>query len=184
MAGIDELLGASGVIEQLLLWNVVSQVVTALMSPAFNALQQDTLKAHPNMVITPDVLARAVVQTFMDKAAAMEEAAKSGLDASRFGVLLKLAEVRLTPADLAEAVLRSYLDSAQAESEARDQGVTADRFRTMTLLAGDGIGPQQAAEARRRGLIKADGMGPDATSYAQAIAESRLHNKWGRFSSS
>ena len=179
MAGISELLGANGVIEQLLLWNVVGQVMQAMMSPAFLNLQQDALARHPDMVITPEVLARAVVQTFMGHDDAVKEAAKSGIDASRFDILVKLADVRLSPADLAEAVLRSYLDDAQAKREAKEQGITADRFNTLTLLAGDGIGPQQAAEARRRGIIKAHGKGPDSTSFDQAIAESRLHNKWG-----
>ena len=179
MAGIGDLLGQNGVIEQLLLWNVVGQVVTNLMSPAFTALQQDAMRSHPNMVITPDILARAVVGTFMDKASAELEAEKSGIDNSRFDILLKLQEVRLQPADLAEAVLRSYLTHAEGESQARLQGVTPDRFTTMTLLAGDGIGPQQAAEALRRKLIGKSGKGPDSTSYDQAIAESRLHNKWG-----
>lgn len=178
MAGIEELLGASGVIEQMLLWNVVGQVVTSLMSPAFNSLQQDVLSKHPNVIITPDVLARAVTQTFMPKIEAVKEAAKSGLDADRFDILLELADVRLSPQDLAEAVLRSYETKDAAEAEAKLQGVTPARFNTMTLLAGDGIGPEQAAEALRRGYIKKDGTGPDSTSYEQAIAESRLHNKW------
>lgn len=178
MSVIEDILGSSGVIEQLLLWNVVGQVVSTLMSPAFNALQQDALHDHPNMVITPDILARAVQGTFMDKVKATDEAKRSGIDAERFDVLLDLAMVRIQPADLAEAVLRSYLSHGDAEHEARLQGVTADRFATMTLLAGDGIGPQQAAEALRRGYIKDRGTGPDSTSYEQAIAESRLHNKW------
>jgi hypothetical protein len=177
--GIDELLGSNGIVTQLLLWGVVNQVVGTMLSPAFNALQQDALAKHPDMVLTPEVLARAVVQTFMGEAEAAAEAAKSGTDASRFAVLLKLADVRLAPADLAEAVLRSYLDGAEAAAEARKQGVTADRFDTLTLLAGDGIGPEQAATALRRGIIKRGGMGPKSTSYDQAIAESRLHNKWG-----
>lgn len=179
MPGLDDLLGASGVIEQLLLWNVVGQVVSAMMSPAFQALQQDTMKEHPNMVLSPDVLANAVVRTFMERAAAENEAARSGTDNARFNVLVDLATVRISPADLAEAVLRSYEELGAAEEEARKQGVTPDRFRVMTLLAGDGIGPQQAAEALRRKLIKPSGKGPDSVSYEQAIAESRLHNKWG-----
>jgi len=179
MSGISDLLGANGVIEQLLLWNVVGQVMQAMMSPAFTNLQQDALARHPDLVITPEVLARAVVQTFMTEHAAIAEASKSGIDADRFAVLVKLAEQRLSPADLAEAVLRDYLQHDAAAHEAREQGITSDRFNTMTLLAGDGIGPQQAAEARRRGIIDAHGRGPDSTSYDQAISESRLHNKWG-----
>src|SRR5579864_371119 len=145
MAGIDDLLGSNGVITQLVLWNVVGQVMSTMMQPAFNALQQDVLKEHPNMVITPDVLARAVAQSMMTKAAAVAEAEKSGLDQSRFDILLQLADIRLSPQDLAEAVLRSYVDLGSAEGEAKLQGITKDRFTTLTLLAGDGIGPQQAA---------------------------------------
>lgn len=179
MPGIGDLLGANGVIEQLLLWNVVGQVVSTMMSPAFTALQQDSLKSHPDMVIAPEVAARAVVQTFMDKAAAEAEAAKSGINASRFDILLELAQVRITPADLAEAVLRSYVTHSDGEARAARQGIDAGEFKTLTLLAGDGIGPQQAAEALRRKIIDERGTGPDSTSYEQAIAESRLHNKWG-----
>lgn len=178
MSAIGDLVGESGVIKQLFLYNVLGQVATSMMSPAFNALLQDAQHEHPNMVLTPDVLARAVVQTFMDKAAAIDEAKRSGIDESRFTVMLDLAQVRLQPADLAEAVLRSYLAEADASEQAKLQGVTADRFKTMTLLAGDGIGPEQAAEALRRKYIAKDGKGPDSTSYTQAIAESRLHNKW------
>lgn len=179
MAGFGDIGGAFAYLESFFLWQIVGQVASTMLSPAFNALQQDALKTHPNMVLTPDILARAVVQTFMDKAAAQDEAARSGIDAGRFDTMLKLAEVRLQPADLAEAVLRSYLAKDQAQAEARLQGLTPDRFDTMTLLAGDGIGPQQAAEALRRGYINQKGMGPASTSYDQAIAESRLHNKWG-----
>lgn len=179
MAGFGDIGGAFAYLESFFLWQIVGQVASTMLSPAFNALQQDALKAHPNMVLTPDILARAVVQTFMSKADAKAEAAKSGIDGSRFDLMLKLADVRLTPADLATAVLRSYESKASAVEQAKLQGVSPDRFHTMTLLAGDGIGPQQAAEALRRKFIHRHGMGPDSTSFDQAIAESRLHNKWG-----
>lgn len=180
MPGIDELLGSNGVVTQLLLWGVVNQVVGTMLSPAFTALQQDAMAKHPDMVLTPEVLARAVVQTFIPEGEAFLEARKSGTDADRFRLLLDMAQVRLSPENLAEAVLRSYLDDAEAAAEARKQGVTRDRFGTLKLLAGDGIAPEQAAEALRRGIIKRTGKGPDSVSYEQAIAESRLHDKWGQ----
>lgn len=179
MASFGDIGGAFAYLESFFVWQIVGQVASTMLNPAFNALQQDALKQHPNMVLTPDILARAVVQTFLDKAEAESEAAKSGIDANRFDTLLKLADVRLSPADLALAVLRSYETDEAAKAEARLQGVTPERFNVMKLLSGDAIGPQQAAEARRRGFIKPHGMGPDSTSYDQAIAESRLHNKWG-----
>lgn len=178
MSAIGDLVGESGIIKQFFLYNIIGQVATSMMSPAFTALLQDSQHSHPNMVLTPDVLARAVIQTFMDKATAADEARKSGIDENRFSLMLDLAQIRLAPADLAEAVLRSYLKPGEAETQAKLQGVTPDRFKTLTLLAGDGIGPEQAAEALRRGYIHERGTGPDSTSYEQAIAESRLHNKW------
>lgn len=178
MAGFGDIGGAFAYLESFFLWQIVGQVASTMLNPAFNALQQDALKAHPNMVLTPEILARAVVQTFMNKAEAQHEATKSGIDASRFETLLRLAEVRLTPAELAEAVLRSYETKEEAVGQAKLWGVTPDRFDTMTLLAGDAIGPQQAAEALRRGIIHHHGTGPESTSYDQAIAESRIHNKW------
>ena len=179
MAGFGDVLGKNGVVEQLLLYNVAGEVVSAMGQPAFTALLQDVQAKHPNVVLPPDVLARAVAFAFVSEAAAKADAAKSGMDASRFDLLRALAEVRIPPADLAEAVLRSYMAKGAAETEALHQGVTSERLSILTLLAGDGIGPQQAAEALRRGIIEASGMGPDSISYDQAIAESRLHDKWG-----
>lgn len=178
MAGMNDLFGKGGAVEQLMLWNTAGQVISTIGQPAFTALLQDVMAKHPNQALTPDVLARAVVQTFIKATDAKSEAAKSGMDASRFDIMLKLAQVRIQPADLAEAYLRSYKDLASAEAEAAEQGVDAERFAILALLAGDGIGPQQAAMARRRGIIGDSGTGPGSTSYEQAIAESRLHNKW------
>lgn len=178
MSGISDLIGRNGVVEQLVLWNVIGKVMDAMMSPAFIALQQDVLKAHPNAVLTPDILARAVAQQFIGKAAAEAEAAKSGMDAARFDLMVKLADVRLSPEDLALAVLRSAMPEGAAEAEAAKQGVTPDRFSVLKNLAGDAPGPQQLAEAARRKLIRIDGRGPGAVSYEQGIAESRLHDKW------
>ena len=178
MAGISDLLGRNGIIEQMVLYNVVGKVIDAMMSPAFITLQQDVLKDHPGAVLEPAVLARAVVQEFMTKAAAEAEAAKSGIDASRFDILTKLADIRLSPADLALAVLRSYMPEAEAEQEAAKQGFTASRFRILKDLSGDAPGPGQLAAAARRKIIPVDGRGPAAVTFAQGIAESRLHDKW------
>ena len=179
MAGFSGLFGKDGAIEQLVVWQCIGQVISAMGQPGFTALLQKVQEQHPNVVLAPDVLARGVVAAFVTEAAARSDAAKSGIDADRFELLVKMAKVRISPGDLAEAVLRSYMPKDAADKEAQNQGVTPERLSILTLLAGDGIGPQQAAEALRRGIIKAEGRGPDSTSYRQAIAESRLHDKWG-----
>lgn len=179
MAGIGDLFGPNGILEQLLLWGVVNQVISVAGGPYFTALQQDMAARNPDVVLTPELVAQAAARHFMDAAAARSEGARSGIDAARMNVLLDMATVRLTPADLATAVLRSYMSLADAEAQARPQGIDAGQLAIMRDLAGDAPGPQQLAEALRRGIIKAAGRGPGSTSYEQGIAETRLHDKWG-----
>lgn len=179
MAGLSDLLGRGGAVEQLLLWGVVNQVVQALGSPAFIALTQDVSAAHPELVLTPAVLADAVARHLISEATAAAEARASGVNPSRFAILRELATVRISPADLAEAVLRSYMTEAAAQAEAAPQGIDPGRLKILTDLAGDAPGPQDLAVALRRGIIAAHGRGETSTSYEQGIAETRLHDKWG-----
>jgi hypothetical protein len=179
MAGLGDLFGHSGVLEQLVVWGMLNQAVGAATDPALTALKQDVDQKRPVLVLDPVTLADMAVRGMATVEAARADAAKSGIDAARFDQLLALHTVRLSPADLAEAVLRSYVTEGQAHAQVKPQGVSAADFAVLTQLAGDGISPQDAARALLRGLIHAAGKGADATSYEQAIAESRLHDKWG-----
>lgn len=174
-----DFLGRNGLLEQLVLWGTVNQMLSISEGPALAKLGQDMNAAHPLLVLPPTTLADAAVRGMASMAEATADAAKSGIDAARFEQLVQLATVRIPPADLATAVLRSYLTEAQGQAQAEPQGITAEQFTVLTQLAGDGIAPQDAVRALLRGLIEETGTGPGATSYAQAIAESRLHNKWG-----
>jgi hypothetical protein len=178
MGGISDLIGSGGFIEQMLLWGIVNQVVSSLAAPALLVLQQDIAADHPEMVTDPGTLAELVAREMITAAAARTEAARSGLTASRFDLLAELATIRIAPADLATAVLRSYLTNAQAQAQATPQGITPDMFSVLVNLQGDAPGPQELAQALRRGIIEATGTGVASTSFAQGIAESRLHNKW------
>ena len=129
--------------------------------------------------LPPANLAQAVEHNLTPEGPAAQQAALQGIDAHWFGVLRELERVRLQPSDLAEAVLRSYLTDAEAQAQATPQGVTPAMLRVLADLAGDAPGPQQAVEALLRKIIPRDGTGANSISYVQAIAESRLHNKWG-----
>jgi hypothetical protein len=179
MAGLGDLFGRNGLLEQLLVWGVFNQVIGAATDPALTALKQDVDAAHPVLVLDPVTLADMAVRGMATVEAARADAAKSGINAKRFDQLLDLHRVRLSPADLAEAVLRSYVTEGEAHAQVKPQGVSAADFSVLTNLAGDGISPQDAARALLRGLIHEAGKGVDSTSYEQAIAESRLHDKWG-----
>lgn len=179
MAGLGDLFGKNGLLEQLLVWGVANQVISTSIDPALTALKQDVDAAHPVLVLPPTTLADLAVRGMATVEAARADAAKSGIDAERFAQLLDLQTVRLPPAALADAVLRSYQTQAQALSQVKPQGYTAEQFGVMVDLAGDGIAPQDAVHALLRELIPQAGKGAGAISYEQAIAESRLHDKWG-----
>lgn len=179
MAGISDLFGRNGVLEQLFLWAVVNQAVSASIQPALTLLQQDVSAKHPVNVLDPATLADLAARGIVTVDAGKSEAARSGVNAGRFADLLTMHTVRLSPGDLATAVLRSYLTTSQAEAIARPQGVDPAMLSVLTGLAGDALGPDQLVQALRRGIVPRSGTGPKEVSYQQGIAESRLHDKWG-----
>lgn len=179
MAGLSDLIGANGVIEQLFLWGVVNQVISAMTQPAFLLLAQEAAAAHPEQLIDPATLAALTVRSMLDPAAAITEAAKSGISAPRFELLAKLAQTRVGPGDLATAVLRSYISKDNAHAAAALEGMAPGELDLLINLAGDAPGPQQLTQALLRGIIPADGAGAGSVSYKQGIAETRLHDKWG-----
>lgn len=178
MAGLTDLLGKHGALEQLLLWGLVNQVLSTASQPALTALLQDVQSRNPDQALDPTVAAEAAARGLLGKGQAAAEAAKGGMDAARFALLSELHAVRLSPAELATAILRSYMTRSEAVSEAKPQGVTPAQLDILTALAGDAPGPQQLAQALRRGLIPEAGSGANAVTFEQGIRESRLHDKW------
>lgn len=179
MAGLSDLFGRHGVIEQLVLWGMLQQILGAAEAPYLTTLQQDVQHAHPALALAPELAAELAVRGMLTEGQAVDEAARGGIDAARFAVMLDRARVRIPPGDVATAILRSYMTQGEGEAEVKPQGVDPGRLAILRNLAGDAIGPQQAVEALLRGIIAAGGRGPASTSYEQAIAESRLHDKWG-----
>lgn len=179
MAGISDLFGRNGVLEQLVLWQVLGQVVGASLSPGLELVQQDVMSAHPVTVIDPATAADLAARGIITVTTAEHEAARSGLAGGRFADLLALHTVRLSPGDLATAVLRAYLTKGEADAIAKPQGYTPEMMTVLTDLAGDALGPDQLVVALRRGIIPATGRGAGSVSYEQGIAETRLHDKWG-----
>src|SRR5258708_15211232 len=178
MAGLGELFGKNGPLEQLVLWNVRGQVISTVLGPALTQLQQDVDADHRVTALDPGTAADLAARGIITVQAGGAEAARSGVDSHRWGELLDLHTVRLAPTDLATAVLRSYLTLPAAEAAAAPQGVTPAMLKVLVELAGDAPGPQQLAEGLRRGLVPRKGSGPQSVSFQQGIAEGRLANKW------
>ncbi len=179
MPAFSELFGKNSVIEQLLLWGLLNQVVSATSGPALTALQQDLAAKHPNVALGAETAAEAAGRGIWGEGQAAKEATLTGIDAERFRLLAELRKVRLSPGDLAMAQLRHIIDQGEADAQAKPQGYTPEMMRVLTDLAGDALGPEQLAEAARRRIIPEHGTGEGSVSFEQGIAEGRLHDKWG-----
>jgi hypothetical protein len=135
MASFSDVFGEGSVAYQLFVWGIANQVLQALAAPGFTELE-----------------------TIVNAAAPVQP---------------------LSAADSATAANRSFMSLADAQAEAAKQGINATRFAIMQHLAGNAPAPEELAEALRRGIIPADGSGPDAVTFLQGIAEGNLLDKWG-----
>lgn len=94
------------------------------------------------------------------------------------GVNAEMQAVPLSPAVLADLVVRNVMSMADAESYAKQSGVSPEDFARMVKNAGEPPSPQEMLAAFRRGLVPLHGRGADEVSVEQAIAESRLYDKY------
>lgn len=93
-------------------------------------------------------------------------------------VIKDLAKLWPTPVDALDAALKGQITPAEGEALYTKLGGDAQFYTWLLDSQGSGPTPLQAAEWARRGIIPWDGTGPGATSYAQAVKESRYRDKW------
>lgn len=90
----------------------------------------------------------------------------------------KLPLTPLSPALLADLVVRAGIDQDSARDYAAQSGIAGKDFDRMVHNAGEAPSLTELIELLRRGLIEHSGRGPDAVTFEQGVAESRLFNKW------
>lgn len=104
-----DLFGKGSAAEQLFVWGVLSQVIAALLSPAFRELEQLVNHVAPNQLLTPADVATAINRSFMTRAEGITEANGSGVDEARLAILQHLAGNAPAPEELAAALRRSII---------------------------------------------------------------------------
>lgn len=165
MAGIGDLLGKGSVAEQLLVWGLMNQAIGAAAAPYFSQLQQDVSERNPVIPLSPGDLADAVVRNYMSLADATQEAAKSGLDAERFAVMVPLHGDAPGPQQLAEALLRGIIPAAGDGPQAVSfiQGIREGRLNDKWAPVIQGLtqailsAPDAASAVVRNFMTAADG---------------------------
>src|SRR6266568_3882739 len=178
MPGLGDLFGKGSIAEQIFVWGVLNQVVTALASPYFTELTYFVNEHHQVTELPPSQLAELVTREFITAGEGKAGAAKAGLDGTKFDQLGEAARPSVAPADLAQLVVRNFMPRAEAHTEAAKSGLSAGRLDELIKIAADAPAPGDLAVALRRKVIPADGTADGPPSFAQGIREGRLADKY------
>jgi hypothetical protein len=93
-------------------------------------------------------------------------------------VIKALAKLWPTPVDALNAALKGQVTDAEGQRLYELLGGDLQFYTWLRDTEGEGPTPLQAADWARRGIIPWEGTGPQVTSYAQAVRESRFRDKW------
>lgn len=163
MAGLGDLFGSGGTIEQLFIWGLLNQIISDAGTPALELLQQKVNAAHPDMPLAPPDLADAAVRNYIPFDEAAAQAALSGLNTSRFQTMVHLHGDAPAPGDLATALRRELIPEkgTGAGAVSFDQGIRegrlADKWTDMIKhLAVQWPSPTDALDAALQGQLPED----------------------------
>lgn len=176
MSGLGDLLGKGGVAEQLVVWGVMNQALGAALAPYISQLTQDVNARTPVEPLSPSDLADAVVRNYMTITEATAEAAKSGITAKDFAVMVPLHADAPGPQQLATALLRGIIAEAGGGPDATtfEQGIRESRLGgkwapMIKALSAAVLSAPDAASAVVRGFLsEADGQAEAAKSGVSA----------------
>ena len=93
-------------------------------------------------------------------------------------VIKDLAMLWPTPVDALDAALKGQITPDEGLALYQKLGGDPQFYTWLLDSQGSGPTPLEAADWARRGIISWDGTGPEVTSYAQAVKESRYRDKW------
>lgn len=109
MADWGALFGKESAVQQLFMWSVLNQVLSALINPALTQLAQEVNEKVPELELSPADLADMVVRNFIGQADAAVRAARNGISADRFALLVDNAGNGIAPVEAATALRRGLI---------------------------------------------------------------------------
>jgi hypothetical protein len=148
------LFSADSAFAQILTYGVMQQVIEAALGPALSVTTQDINAANPVEPITPPDLAALVARGFMGDGEAAATAAKSGVSAADFELLVKAAGDSLDVTTLMEAFRRRLIpasgggpDGLSLESGIREGRLANKWIPILQALGESPIGVADAVDA-------------------------------------
>lgn len=138
-------------IGQMVIYGVLQQVLEATLGPGLAVTTQEINAKNPVIPISPPDLAQLVVRGFLDAGAATGIAAKSGVSADDFALLVKSSGDSLSPQELLMAYRRKAipLTGRGADSVSVEQGIAEGRIgdKWIPVLEALGTVPIGVADA-------------------------------------
>lgn len=160
VAGLEDLLAAASPFAQQLEWGVGQPIMEAVLAPMLSELTQKINARSPVQPLSPADLADLVVRSFMEHGQAAAVAARSGVNAEDFGLLVKGAGNALDTTSLIEAYRRKKIpwDAGSPEGTGVLQGIAQGRLDTkwapvVQALGDVPIGVADAVDAVVEGQI-------------------------------
>lgn len=144
---------ANNTLLQIVLYNLVGQLVGAVMGPYSQAITNEVNSVSPLVPLSPAELALAVVRNELSEADAAGQASLSGLDAARFHTLARLTGDAPGPLDLAVALRRGLIDQATFARGIRQGRLRDEWADTVRELAVQQPSPQAMLQAYLEGQV-------------------------------
>lgn len=148
---LGALFSADSAFAQILTYGVMQQVILAGLGPALNVTTQDVNAANPTVPLSPADLADLVVRTYLDASAAAGIAAKSGVSADDFALLVKQAGDAPSPEQLMMAFRRKViaLTGTGPDAVSVEQGLREGRLgnKWNAMIEALGVLPIGVADA-------------------------------------
>lgn len=141
------------ILEQVLLYNVVGQLVGAALAPYMNALSNEVNAATPLVPLSPADAAEAVIRNIMSADEAAGHAAKSGIARADFDRLTLLAGNAPDPTSLAIALRRHLIDQGRYMTGIRQGRLRDEWADTVRELAVQQPTPMEAMTALVEGQL-------------------------------
>lgn len=131
----------------------VGQGVSSGIADWLAPINQRMMQSHPNLALDPTTAAAAVVGRILGNEAGTAEAARNGVNSSRFGHLLELAQTHPDLALALELWRRGLVNEGEVTFDLARQGYSDQRIEAMRALRRVILSPPDLALMRLRGII-------------------------------
>jgi hypothetical protein len=122
-------------IQDIFFWQTLGAIIQAALAPEIIALQQESFRLTPTLVLNSAQLAEAVVRGYLDQAAAEDLARQSGFDKQPFDTIVSLTGQPLPLDALTEAWRRKIIAQSGLgpDSTSLEQGIRESALKNKWL---------------------------------------------------